>query len=634
MPNPKSQRLHIHARHLARLEKHLARLERENQRLSWWRLGAFVAGGIATLAAFQVSSGVGWVVGLLALIGFGVLVGLHRRLDRARRDFEITRMMTARQIARRQLDWEGMPRVETHPDDAHSLARDLTLTGERSLLQLLNTAFSRGGTNRLRGWLLRPDAASRAIQERQALLQEMMPLTGFRTRLGRESARVRSSDRPLDGHPWDEERLVQWLESHRGGSSLRPVLFFLFPFAWINVTWFVLSLAGLLPPYWIGGVAVYLLVYLGWQGTLKDLFADAAYLRDALAEFAAVSQFLENYPHPRGLAGVCAPFLGPDERRSFGEGGGVQRDRNRNAVRDERPSRLLRGVIGVASAASLQRNPFLALPLNLLMPWDLFFTYRLEGMKARLRMLLPEWLDAWYELEALNSLANFAYLNPSATFPVVEAEGPVLEAEGVGHPLIPDGTRVTNDFSLVELGEVAVITGSNMSGKSTFLRTLGVNLVLAYAGGPVLARRLRVRPMRVGTSIQVSDSLVDGLSYFYAEVKRLKGLLDDLREDDIPLFFLIDELFRGTNNEERRKGSEAYVRALAGAHGVGLVSTHDLELTHLAQSIPGVSNFHFREEITDGRMVFDYRLHPGPCPTTNALKIMALEGLPVGGEDV
>jgi hypothetical protein len=378
-----------------------------------------------------------------------------------------------------------------------------------------------------------------------------------------------------------------------------------------------------------------LLVYFGWQSSLRDLFADAAYLRDALTEFAAVSQFLERYPHPRGVAGVCAPFLRSDERRSFGEDGGIQGDRIRNAVRDERPSKLLRGVIGVASAASLQRNPFVWLPLNLLLPWDLFFAFRLEGMKARLRVLLPGWLEAWYVLEALNALANFGYLNPGATFPVVEADGPVLEVEGVGHPLIPDGRRATNDFALAELGEVAVITGSNMSGKSTFLRTLGVNLVLAYAGGPVLARRLRVRPMRMGSSIQVSDSLADGLSYFYAEVKRLKGLLDALQgEADQPLFFLIDELFRGTNNEERRQGSEAYVRALAGGHGVGLVSTHDLELTHLADSIAGVSNFHFREEITDGRMVFDYRLRPGPCPTTNALKIMALEGLPVGEGEV
>ncbi|NUM44559.1 MAG: hypothetical protein HUU38_07610, partial [Anaerolineales bacterium] len=310
MIDPKSQRLQVHARHLARLEKHLARMERENQRLSWLRLGAFVGGGGATFLAFQVGREVGWLVGLLALVGFGVLVALHRRLDRVRRDFGIARMMTGRQIARMALDWAGIPRVEAHPDDDHPLARDLTLTGERSLLQVLNTAFSQGGTDRLRGWLLRPDTAPRAIRERQALVRELLPLTGFRTRLGRVSARVRSSDHPWDGHPWDGERLLQWLERHQGGSSLRPALWVLFPFALLNVMLFVLAMAGILPPFWMGGVALYLMVYFSWQSSLRDLFGDAAFLRDALTEFAAVSQFLERYPHPRGVAGVCAPFLG------------------------------------------------------------------------------------------------------------------------------------------------------------------------------------------------------------------------------------------------------------------------------------------------------------------------------------
>jgi DNA mismatch repair ATPase MutS len=182
-----------------------------------------------------------------------------------------------------------------------------------------------------------------------------------------------------------------------------------------------------------------------------------------------------------------------------------------------------------------------------------------------------------------------------------------------------------------------------MSGKSTFLRTLGVNLVLAYAGAPVAARFLRTRPFRLFTCIHVSDSLSDGISYFYAEVRRLKALLVELqRAGEVghdgaqsaagyPIFYLIDEIFRGTNNREREIGSRAYVRALAGAYGTGVISTHDLELVHLAEEFPGIRNFHFREEVLGERLAFDYRLRPGPCPTTNALKIMEMEGLPVNG---
>jgi DNA mismatch repair ATPase MutS len=169
-----------------------------------------------------------------------------------------------------------------------------------------------------------------------------------------------------------------------------------------------------------------------------------------------------------------------------------------------------------------------------------------------------------------------------------------------------------------------------MAGKSTFLKTLGVNLVLAYAGGAVDARSFRTSLFRLFTSIKVSDSVTDGISYFYAEVRRLKALLTALRESDsCPVFFLIDEIFRGTNNRERYIGSQAYIRTLVGQNGLGAISTHDLELTNLVDEIELLSNYHFREEIVDGKMVFDFRLRPGPCPTTNALTIMKLEGLPV-----
>jgi DNA mismatch repair ATPase MutS len=235
-------------------------------------------------------------------------------------------------------------------------------------------------------------------------------------------------------------------------------------------------------------------------------------------------------------------------------------------------------------------------------------------------------------LEALNSLANFSYLNPEYCFPQITSEhnGACFEAQAIGHPLIPDEVKICNDLSLNQLGEVVIITGSNMSGKSTFLRTIGVNLCLAYAGAPVNAEQLDTRLFRLFSVIQVTDSLADGISYFYAEVRRLKALSDALEiEQDIPLFFLIDEIFRGTNNRERQIGSRAYVKMLVGGHGTGLISTHDLELVSIADHVPDVTNYHFEEQVTKGRMIFDYCLRSGPSTTTNALQIMQMEGLPV-----
>jgi DNA mismatch repair ATPase MutS len=169
-----------------------------------------------------------------------------------------------------------------------------------------------------------------------------------------------------------------------------------------------------------------------------------------------------------------------------------------------------------------------------------------------------------------------------------------------------------------------------MAGKSSFLRTLGLTLCMAYAGGVVDAAAVRVSPFRLFTCVRVSDSVTEGFSYFYAEVRRLRALLDALNAPHAyPLFFLIDEIFKGTNNRERLIGSRAYIRALAGARGIGVISTHDLELVRLADELPGVVNYHFREDVIDGNMVFDYTLRHGPSPTTNALKIMELAGLPI-----
>jgi DNA mismatch repair ATPase MutS len=190
--------------------------------------------------------------------------------------------------------------------------------------------------------------------------------------------------------------------------------------------------------------------------------------------------------------------------------------------------------------------------------------------------------------------------------------------------------KVVNDFAMHKAGEAVIITGSNMSGKSTFLRTLGINLCLAFAGGPVNAGTLQTCLFRIFTCIKVSDSVTGGYSYFYAEVKRLRALLSELERDSgYPLFFLIDEIFKGTNNRERLIGSQAYIQALVGKNCLGVISTHDLELVKLADISPEIKNYHFKEDVIDGQMVFDYILRPGPCPTTNALKIMQMEGLPI-----
>jgi DNA mismatch repair ATPase MutS len=273
------------------------------------------------------------------------------------------------------------------------------------------------------------------------------------------------------------------------------------------------------------------------------------------------------------------------------------------------------------------------------MPWDLWFLRRLEQARRDVAAELPEWLDRLAEIEAASALANFAYLHPAYVWPTpIEACGnghPArIDATGLGHPLLADAVRVTNEFALDGAGHIVLITGSNMSGKSTFLRTVGLNVCLAQAGAPVCATGFHWSWTRLFCCIRVSDSLEAGLSYFYAEVKRLRVLLDAARDRAaVPVLYLIDEIFKGTNNRERLAGSRAYIATLAGTNGFGLISTHDLELAELQDQIPSITNAHFQETVATGALQFDYRLRPGPCTTTNALRIMANEGLPVPDED-
>jgi hypothetical protein len=494
------------------------------------------------------------------------------------------------------------------PGEEHPFVSDLNLIGPTSLHQLLNTSISRGGSQRLKNWLLKTVPDLDEVNARQAAVRELGILSGFRSRLVLSSSQVSMGEEEA----WDGEQLIRWLEQSAVPKSLQPLLILLSILAAANIILFILFTINVLPAIWMITLAAYAAVYLFTYRSMNEVFGQAHHLSITLDKFRAVLVYLERYPYRPGshLSRLCQPFWGADRR----------------------PSSYLRRIAVIASASSISANPVVWLLINVLIPWDVFFAYQLQRYKVKMQRVLPTWLETWYELEALNSLANFSYLNPEYCFPQISSEqnGACFKAQAIGHPLIPDEVKICNDFSLEQLGEVVIITGSNMSGKSTFLRTIGINLSLAYAGAPVNAEKLDTRIFRLFSVIQVADSLADGISYFYAEVRRLKALSDALEiEHDIPLFFLIDEIFRGTNNRERQIGSRAYVKMLVGGHGTGVISTHDLELVSIADQVPDVTNYHFEEQVTKGRMIFDYRLRSGPSTTTNALQIMQMEGLPV-----
>jgi MutS domain V len=609
----KEERLRLLEAQIARLRERIARLERRGNRYSWARVIIFF-GGLALSVA--VCFLLGWWVGLgLAVaiaVAFGIVAHFHGQVERSSARHTILLYIQEMYQARIQLNWEGIPAAEYGESPEHPFAIDLDITGRRSMHRLLNIAVSQEGSQRLGDWLLQTEPDLETIQRRQELVRELAPLALFRDKLLLSSLiSAQGAKEQLEG-----KRLLEWLKQHNSSKGLGSLLVAATILNALTIVLFALSLFGIVPQLWIFSIVC--AVILLWTTGEKrgHIFEDASYLSYAFARLGAVFTYLERYRYGRHerLKRLCEPFW---------------RDREHS------PTNLLRKIEHIASAATLKNNGLLWLIVNALLPWDAYCAYRLSQYKERISGRLPVWLDVWFELEAVSSLATFAYLNPEYAWPQVMAEkdGPCFEARDLGHPLLTVDKKVVNDFSMEKLGEIVIITGSNMSGKSTFLRTLGVNLVLAFAGGPVNASMLSTSLFRVFTCIRVSDSVTDGYSYFYAEVRRLRQLLDTLEKPGFPLFFLIDEIFKGTNNRERLVGSRAYIRALVGRTCLGIISTHDLELIKLADTLPGVKNDHFKEEIIDGSMHFDYTLRPGPSPTTNALKIMRMEGLPVDIEE-
>jgi DNA mismatch repair ATPase MutS len=268
-------------------------------------------------------------------------------------------------------------------------------------------------------------------------------------------------------------------------------------------------------------------------------------------------------------------------------------------------------------------------PLAFLLLWNTQLAMVLDAWRRISGSAVARWLAVLGEFEALCALAEYAYENPADPFPEIVAESPCFEAEELGHPLLPRDRCVRNDVRLGAELRVLFISGSNMSGKSTLLRTVGVNAVLALAGAPVRARRLRLSPLTLGATLRIQDSLQAGQSRFYAEITRLRQLVD-LAKSTPPLLFLLDELLQGTNSEERRQGAEAVLRTLLDHGALGLITTHDLALTHLAGALtPRVANVHFEDQFENGVMTFDYRMRPGVAASKNALALMRALGFAV-----
>jgi hypothetical protein len=597
-----------------RVERFEAERHVHARRSDWISRGRIVTFAAAVALLVWAETG-GWPAGrtlggAALLVLFLALLAWHRRERRSERRSEALRRLNEEGLARLVRDWGALPTTPIPPPPGHAFAGDLDVAGRASLLHLLGSVSTVTGRSILADWLLRP-APPNVVRERQAAVRELAPLLELREELavrGRLGGDVPPAQLAgfldwAEGPGWLlERRALLWL------SRLLPPLLFLLA---------ALHLAGVTDfPFWqfplLAHIALMFIAGQRIHGIFARAFPGAAVFRNLPPAIQLVAE---------------APFRSAALKALQGRLHAGPLVAHRQLKRLER----------IMELADTRRNMFHVV-LHLLTLWDFHVLFLLERWQSAAGPHARAWLRALGEAEALSALATLAFDHPGWTFPEVDRDALHIEGRGLGHPLLPPDRRVDNDVRVGPAGTFLLVTGSNMSGKSTLLRALGLNVVLAQAGAPVCAAALRLPPVTLETSMRVQDSLEEGVSYFMAVIRRLKEIVDRARAaqrgETPPLLYLLDEILQGTNTAERQVASRRIIRFLIDRGAYGVVTTHDLELAETPELEPFCDAVHLRETVEerDGRlsMTFDYRLRPGVATSTNALRLMQIVGLDVG----
>ena len=586
-----------YARRLELREAQVARLAQFHDRIGTGRL---ILGGVTLVVVwavlFERAFAPAWL--LVPVVAFGALVLYHGSVRRRRVAAERAANYYRHGIARIEDRWIGLgQRGERFGAIEHIYAADLDLFGKGSLFELLSVARTRMGEEALANWLLAPASVAR-VRERHASIVDL------RQRLDlREEMAVLGEDSQVGVNP---DSLLAWAEAPNQLSQARLLwVALLLPMLAIAaaVVWHVKSFA---TPFILVLLLEAGVAYLVKRGLSAAIYGTESAFQD-LKLFAGLLIRIERNPFTA------------DPLKEL-----VRRLSSHTLPASQTIARLAR----IIDFADARNNPLLRL-LDVPLLYSLHVALAAERWRATHGKVIRQWVEALGEFEALASLAAYSYEHPQDPFPELVGGPAAFTANQLGHPLIPAAKCVRNTVDISGSTRMLLVSGSNMSGKSTLLRTLGINTVLAMAGAPVRAQSLRLTPLQVGASIRVNDSLQEGSSRFYAEITRLReihGLLDR----DLPLLFLLDELLQGTNSKDRLTGAEGVVRAFVAAGAIGLVSTHDLALTEISGLPPGtLRNVHFQDELSQGQMRFDFTLREGIVTKSNGVELMRAIGLRV-----
>ena len=592
-----------------------AEQQRHNQ-LAIWRLAWFIF-SIVIIWLLIANNQTTWagVAGLIGLVVFTRMMTWHRAVRRRR---DLNRHLAALNEDEQQRLDRQFTRPETGIAFApanHAYAHDLDVFGKHSLYRLLNRTRTHDGAARLAHYLLNP-APPHLIFLRQQAVQALKPHINWRQDFEATAMlneKINLSTAGLRTWAIGITPLPGWLNVARFALPALTLGLFV---SWLVGYPFVGAVPGWLVLAAIAGHGILLKQF---SQTTKLVSEQTHDIAQSLANFADLFRFVESAPGDS--------ILLTDLRKQLQAG-------------QFTASVAVHKLATLVENFSFRRNPYFYLFVGLPSLWDAHYLIALNRWRAQYGPVLADWFAALAEAEALNSLAGFAHAHPNYSKPeLLEDEAIHIDAEQVAHPLIPPGRAVSNSLAFDGSGKTTLITGSNMSGKSTFLRTIGLNVVLAQAGAVVAAQRFVCSPVQVYTSMRTQDSLEENTSSFYAELKRLRTLIQltqgsseatptpEQSPSALPVLYFLDEILKGTNSADRHKGAEALIRQLHRTNASGFVSTHDLELGQLGESVDFVANYHFQSDIDEGKVTFDYRLRPGICQRFNASQLMKAIGI-------
>ena len=573
---------------------------------------------------------------LILSVIFMVLVVKHARVRHQEIWYRELAQVAVEAAHRRLRRWEEFAEPTPEPPPGHPYADDLDVFGHASLHVLLGTTCTRPGADLLTEWLLGP-APPETVRRRQNAVRELAPAIEFRDELqamGRLAGPV---------EPKQLRLLLEWAESPSWLLPKRGLKWLAIALPTLVIATAGLHIFAVVPYLWILPVAAAVGVTRRYKPRIHDDFTRTSSGESGLRRYHTLVARI-------GEARFEDPLLA-ELRESLIGGGGAPAESDAPAApdapaasdapaRSEAPARSLARLFRLVELSNVRYSDLIHYPWNLLTLWDIHVLVRLERWKEKHGAALRGWMIALGRTDTLSALAGLAHAHPDWAFPEI-ADGqpggspsgpPRLEARALGHPLLAPESTVHNDVSLGPPGSLLLVTGSNMSGKSTLLRAIGANVILAGAGGPVCAEAMALPVADLRTSMRIRDSLEEGISYFMAELRRLKAVCDAASAaSERPVLYLLDEILQGTNTAERQIAARRILHHLLDQHAIGAVTTHDLTLADAEDLQNRAVLVHFRESVEtpeDGPPItFDYRLRPGLATSTNALRLMEIMGL-------